>query len=114
MPAGTTLVTLTVTSGSSSATDTVAITVQDTQKPDTVAILTGTAGDNDWFTSDVNVSLTAMDTGSGVKEMHYSVDGGPETVISEASASINLTGEGAHSVLFAQDNAQMLPEDCVH
>lgn len=106
MPAGTTIVTLTVSSGTSSATDTVNITVQDTVKLNTTAVIAGTTGDNDWFISDPNITLSATDSGSGVKEIHRSLDGGPETVISGASAYINLTGDGIHSVTYyAQDNA---------
>jgi hypothetical protein len=70
---------------------------------------------NGWNKTDVTVTLTATDpTGtpnavilaSGVKEVHHSVNGGPEVVSPGATASLTLTAEGMHAITyFAVDNA---------
>jgi hypothetical protein len=39
--------------------------------------------------------------GSGVKETHYSIDGGPETVVPGASASFAVSSEGIHTVTYS-------------
>jgi DNA-binding beta-propeller fold protein YncE len=102
MPPGTTHVTLTVTNVALTSTSSVDITVRDTLPPVTTAIITGTRGTNDWYVSDVNISLTATD--ACVKEIHYSVDS-IETVVPGGSASFALVSEGTHSVSFyAVDN----------
>lgn len=106
MPAGKTLVTLKVSACGNSATATVKVTVQDTIKPSTTAALSGNKGLNDWFVSNITVSLSAADSGSGVKEVHYSLDGGAETVIAGSSASFALDTDGVHTVTYyAVDNA---------
>jgi len=106
LPAGTTTVTLTVTAGSCTSTDTVDITVQDTTPPSTTDALIGTPGDNGWYVSNVTVILSAADSGSGVKEIRYVVDGGAEQIILAGTASIGLTSDGIHTVsYYAVDNA---------
>lgn len=51
--------------------------LDDNIAPTTSIILSGTLGSNDWYTSDVEVTLTASDNegGSGVAETEYSLDG---------------------------------------
>lgn len=106
MPAGITLVTLKVSACGNSATATVKVTVQDTIKPSTTAALSGNKGLNDWFVSNITVSLSAADSGSGVKEVHYSLNGGAETVIVGSSASFALDTDGVHTVTYyAVDHA---------
>jgi sugar lactone lactonase YvrE len=106
MPTGMTLVTLKVRACGSSATATVKVTVQDTIKPSTTATLSGKKGLNDWFISDTTISLSAADSGSGVKEVHCSIDGGTDYVVSASLASFTITGEGIHTVIYyAVDNA---------
>ncbi len=61
--------------------------IQDTIPPVTIAEISG-AGNNGWYVSNVTISLTATDSGSGVKEIHYSVDGGAEVVVAGSSASV--------------------------
>ena len=51
------------------------IIVDDTL-PSTTVLLTGTEGDNGWYTSDVTVSLFSSDTISGVKEVKYKENDG--------------------------------------
>lgn len=106
MPPGTTTVTLTVKNASSQAQAAVRITVQDTRKPVATTIISGTSGTNGWYTSNIGIYLTAIDSGSGVRSIHIKIDETPETVISGTSAFVNLTKEGIHTVTYyAEDNA---------
>jgi len=80
---------------------------QDATPPITTAMMTGTPGNNGWYVSDVQVTLTATDDigGLGVKEIHYSVDGA-ETIVQGSSASHSIAGDGTHAVTwYAIDNA---------
>jgi sugar lactone lactonase YvrE len=104
MSAGTTTVTLTVTNGTQTATDPVVILVHDTMSPITTGVITGTTGSNGWYVSNVGISLTASDSGSGVKEVHYTLDG-TQTMVNTATASFDIISEGTHSVSYlAIDN----------
>ncbi|MEW6608964.1 MAG: hypothetical protein AB1414_16210 [bacterium] len=81
-------------------------TVPDTTPPVTTANLTGTLGDNGWYTSDVTVDLSATDSESGVQEIHYIVDGEPEVIVTESLASMSFTSNGVHNIIYyAIDNA---------
>jgi alpha-tubulin suppressor-like RCC1 family protein len=80
---------------------------QDVTPPITTTALTGTLGNNGWYVSQVQMTLTATDNtdGSGVKEIHYTVDG-IETVVQGNSASRSIVGDGTHAVTYyAIDNA---------
>src|SRR3989475_3487703 len=48
----------------------------DTAPPTTTSSLSGTAGTNGWYTSNVTVSLTATDATSGVAAVNYRIDNG--------------------------------------
>ncbi|MDE1863194.1 MAG: HYR domain-containing protein [Thaumarchaeota archaeon] len=77
----------------------------DTIPPTTTAALSGTAGTNNWYTSSVQVILTASDNsgGSGVKTTTYSLDGGPQTTY---SAPFTVSGDSNHTLAFnSTDNA---------
>jgi len=103
----TTTVTLTVDDGKGGTDqDTVVIAVKDTIPPATIVqSIAGIAGANGWYISGVTVNLEATDSCSGVKEIHYSVDG-VETVVPGSVASLNITPEGTHGFsYFAKDNA---------
>ncbi len=79
----------------------------DVTPPITTALMTGVLGNNGWYVSDVVMTLTAMDNegGSGVKEIHYTVDG-VETVVPGSSASHTISGDGTHTASwYAIDNA---------
>ncbi|MDD5287804.1 MAG: hypothetical protein PHY28_01660 [Dehalococcoidales bacterium] len=61
-----------------------------------------------WNNTDVTVNLTAVDNpnGTGVKEIHYRINGGSETIIGGATASFSISTEGTHNVTFyAIDNS---------
>ena len=67
----------------------------DTVPPTTRADLSGTAGNAGWWRSNVQVSLAAEDTLSGVGSTQYRVDGGGWTAY---SAPFMVSGEGSHTV----------------
>lgn len=62
----------------------------DKYTPTVTAKLSGTAGTNGWYRSAVNATLDATDTGSGVKEIRYSLNGGAQVAVAGASASVPL------------------------
>lgn len=101
LPLGTTVVTLTVSDGKATATDTVSITVRDSTPPVTAA----TGGNGDWYNTNMISTFTTFDICSGVKEVHYIVNG-HETVIPGGYAAITLTDDGIYNIsYFAVDNA---------
>ena len=53
-----------------------------------------------WSNSDVTATITSTDNagGSGVKEVHYSVNIGTEQVITGSSATFTLSENGTHSI----------------
>jgi hypothetical protein len=70
-------------------------------------MLTGTPGNNGWYVSAVQMTLTGTDNdgGSDVKEIHYTVDR-TETVVLGSSATYSIVSDGTHTVTFyAIDNA---------
>jgi hypothetical protein len=46
----------------------------------------------------VLVKITASDTGSGVRQILYWVDGGPVSSAAGSTATVSVTGAGAHTV----------------
>jgi hypothetical protein len=72
-------------------------------------------GDNNWYTRSVDVEITAEDplcpdpcwgTSSGVKEIHYIINGGSEVVVPNDNTDFKLTEDGVHLVEYwAVDNA---------
>ncbi|TLZ68302.1 MAG: hypothetical protein E6K12_01905 [Methanobacteriota archaeon] len=73
------------------ATHSLSISV-DTAPPTTTSSLSGTAGTNGWYTSNVTVSLTATDATSGVAAVNYRIDNGSWLVY----AGPIVLGEGRH------------------
>ena len=49
--------------------------VQDIAPPVTTSVVSGTPGQNAWYTSNAMITLSATDTGSGVTSTSYSLDG---------------------------------------
>ena len=80
-----------------------ASTTVDTTSPTTTGTPSGTLGNNNWYTTWVNVSLTATDATSGVASISYRLDSGPWQAY---VVPIVVTGEGNHKVEFeATDTA---------
>jgi hypothetical protein len=74
----------------------------DTTAPVIAAVVSGTSGSNDWYTSNVQVSVSATDSTSGVSALNVSVDGG---AWSAYAAPISLS-DGQHALQFqSADNA---------
>lgn len=84
----------------------------DATPPVTAASLSGTAGLNNWFTSNVSATLTATDNpgGSGVKESRICADQ-TNTCTPVLGTSVAVTGEGTSYVRYQSlDNAGNLEE----
>ena len=79
----------------------------DTAAPATIISRDPVEPTSTWHTSDVQVTLTASDgTGSGVKEIHYRLNGGPEQVSTANPAVFTVSREDANALQFwAIDNA---------
>ena len=81
-------------------------------RPDSVApastiTFDGRQGLNSWYTSDASVTISATDNenGSGVKEIHYVLNG-VENIVQGNSTTFTLTSEGVNSLTYwAIDNA---------
>ena len=50
-------------------------------------------GENGWYVSDLNVTLSATDDISGVKEIRYRIEGGPVQIINGSSGTFTITQE---------------------
>lgn len=79
-------------------------TPPDTTAPVSSAAVTGVAGNNGYYKSDVTINITTQDNIS-VKEVHYIVNG-TETVVAGGAASVSLTADGTYAIsYFAVDTA---------
>jgi len=65
--------------------------------PTTMAVLSGTAGLNDWYLSDVTITLTATDSESIVNYTRYRIDGGSWQ---NYSSPFVISIEGNHTLEF--------------
>jgi hypothetical protein len=75
----------------------------DTTPPVTTHELDGTMGENDWFISDVTITLTAEDDDSGVDFTMISIDGG---AFEEYTAPVVVSDDGEHEFeYYSVDNA---------
>lgn len=101
LPLEATVITLAVSDGKTTATDTISIAVQDTTPP----VTTATGGSGNWYNANVISTFSATDSCSGVKEIHYTVNGA-ETVVLGGSVSVVITSEGTNAITYyAVDNA---------
>ena len=65
-------------------------------------------GENGWYVSPVKVTLSASDPapGSGVKKIHYRIDGGRWQESASASVTLTVSSDGEHRIeYYAEDNA---------
>ena len=75
----------------------------DTTPPITTMIINGTLGDNNWYVSDVNVTLDATDDESGVKETYYKLDDDEWNVY---NGTFTVSTDGVHTIYYYSiDNA---------
>jgi len=75
----------------------------DQTAPVTTHTIAGTMGDNDWYISDVTITLTATDATSGVGETFYKLDSGAWTVYAEP---VVVSTDGQHQFFYnSSDNA---------
>lgn len=72
----------------------------DATAPESSLRLAGVQGAGDWYKGEVTGTVRATDSGSGIAAIRYSVDGGPETVVSGDTASFVISAEGDHSVTY--------------
>jgi hypothetical protein len=84
----------------------------DAAGPVTSHDITGTLGTNDWYTSDITIDLTAIDSsGTGINYIEYRLNGGSWTQVPGGSASTTLSANGTHTFEYrAMDNAANLEE----
>jgi len=73
------------------------VNIDKTPPSTSAAILNGDLGDNDWYVSDIQVQLTAMDDISGVAKTEYSFDGEHWMVY---SAPFIVSTEGAMTLYY--------------
>lgn len=79
------------------------LSLQSADIPTTTAALSGTKGQNDWYTGPGTFTLTATDTGGAtVTGTYYSVDGGPQQTY---SGPFVVTGEGIHTLTYHSVNS---------
>lgn len=58
------------------------------------------------YNNSAAITITATDSGTGVKEIRYTIDGGPTQVVVSSTAVVNVTSAGAHTLRYwAIDNA---------
>lgn len=73
----------------------------DNEPPVTSIYLSGTAGSNGWYTTDVRVNFSARDGESGVKNTEYSLDGG----VWKPAIPFIISKEGATTVYYRSTDA---------
>jgi hypothetical protein len=72
---------------------------KDTSAPTSHIQMTGTMKESGWYSTPVSITITAEDEGSGVKEIHYKLDG-VETVVAGDTATFTVSGDGEHNIEF--------------
>jgi len=80
-----------------------ASTGTDTVKPVTTIVLDGTIGENNWFTSNATVTLSATDDTSGVGSTWYQIDSGSPKIY---TIPFTVSSNGEHIIqYYSFDNA---------
>lgn len=106
---GTTTITWTaMDAANNTAAATQSVTVTDVEPPLSSATLSHVANAAGWHNSDVTVDFTTSDAAacSGVREISYSINGAPNTIVQGAAASLLISDEGISTVTyFATDTA---------
>jgi hypothetical protein len=75
----------------------------DTISPITTPTITGTIGENDWYITNANVSLSGVDDTSGIDYVNYSLNGGNDITY---STNFIVSNNGNNEVLYyGVDNA---------
>jgi uncharacterized repeat protein (TIGR01451 family) len=77
--------------------DSAFVTIADLNPPVTTHLFSGTMGGNDWYVSNVTITLSATDDYSGVDYTMYSLDGASFTPYGSA---IIVTADGTHSISY--------------
>src|SRR6185503_1837420 len=75
----------------------------DKEAPTTESSLSGTLGNNDYYTGPVQVTLTASDSVSGLGSTSYKIDNGNTTAY--LGSPITVSGNGTHTVSFWSKDA---------
>ena len=75
---------------------TITLTVDNTA-PTTTLTLSGAEGDNNWWTSNLTITLTGMDNTSGIKDTYYKLDTADWEIYTNP---ITLPDEGVHLFLY--------------
>lgn len=87
----------------------------DNTPPITSAILSGTVGSNSWYTTTVDVTLTASDSQSGVGSTEYWLDTDPHNIInflpnSPTTVQFNVSSSGTHTISYFSTNKDGVAE----
>src|SRR5829696_5707514 len=86
--------------------DEVSYTIVDTTDPTASHQLSAAANGNGWHKADFTVTLNGSDSGSGVREIRYTINGGTEQVASGSSTQISVNTEGIKNISYhSVDNA---------
>ncbi|MDD5463585.1 MAG: hypothetical protein PHP62_00365 [Candidatus Moranbacteria bacterium] len=87
------------------------IVTLDQSPPVTTSSIEGTHGNNDWYISDVKISLSAKDNdeGSGLEKTEFSLDDGKTWKV--YSDSITLTAEGVFEIQYFSTDKQENTEE---
>jgi len=68
----------------------------DTTPPITTAEVTGTKGENDWYTSAVTLNFSATETLSGADQTFYTLDGGS----AQNGNTLTISNDGTHQIKY--------------
>ncbi len=73
-------------------------TINDTVPPNTIAVVSGVKGNDDWYVSNTTIYLNATDNLSGVNDTYYRINNGPIKKVSVDGQPI-ITTEGENNTL---------------